>query len=366
MSIISLYISRNMLRFFAGVLFVFIFVVFMVQFSQIFTYAMQYGADMLWVLGTAAWLLPDIFALSIPIAFQIAILMTLTSMGQNGEIMALRAAGFSFREIARPILAAAILLCALMLWLTGWVSPRGRLRVYEAKEDIAAKITKVNIEPKTFISLGDWDLFAENVDKKTNVLEGVHLSRKNDASALSTKVNAADGKIDVGGAGINLVLNKGQLQRLDARAERKIITAEFRRYNIYIPLSQKTASKRVLRAAELTTPQLLAALRGGKIKAQDAKTYRPEPAYRVSMSLAVLAFFVLGCPAAFVTTKKAGRGAAMLFSIVFIFAYFGLLTVGDVLGRQLGAGAAAFCAPLLPAALGLCGGWYWWRKKLSD
>jgi LPS export ABC transporter permease LptF len=354
-----------MLRFFAGVLFVFIFVVFMVQFSQIFTYAMQYGADMLWVLGTAAHLLPDIFALSIPIAFQIAIIMTLTAMGQSGEIMALRAAGFSFSEIARPILAAGVLLCALMLWLTGWVSPRGRLRVYKAKEDVAAKITKVNIEPKTFISLGDWDLFAENVDKKNNVLEGVYLSRKNDANALSTKVNAAQGKVDIGRSGINIILDKGQLQRLDARAERKIITAEFNRYNIYMPLSQRTAAKHTFKAAELTTPQLFAALAGGGLKDEYIKTYRPEPAYRISMSLAVLAFFILGCPAAFVTTKKAGRGAAMLFSIVSIFTYFGLLTVGDILGRQLSS-VAAYCAPLLPAALGLCGGWYWWRKKLSD
>jgi lipopolysaccharide export LptBFGC system permease protein LptF len=291
--------------------------------------------------------------------------MTLTSMGQNGEIMALRAAGFSFREIARPILAAAVLLCALMLWLTGWVSPRGRLRVFEAKEDIAAKITKVNIEPRTFISLGDWDLFAESIDKKNNFLEGVHLSRKNDAAALSTKVNAAEGKINVGRSGINIVLDKGQLQRLDARAERKIITAEFGRYNLYIPFSQRAAAKRVFKAAELTTRQIFAALRAGKLRADEAKTYRTEPAYRVSMSLAALVFFALGCPAAFVTTKKAGRGAAMLFSIVFIFAYFGLLTVGDIMGRQL-SGAAAFCAPLLPVALGLCGGRYWWRKKLSD
>jgi len=364
MPIVFRYITKNMLQFLLGVLFVFLFVVFMVQFSQIFTYAMQYGADMLWVLGTAMYLLPDILVLSIPIAFQIAILMTLTSMGSTGEIMALRAAGFSFGEIAKPILIMAIILFALMIWLTGWVSPHGRRRVQDAKEDIAAKITKVNIEPKTFISIGDWDLFAETVDKKTNTLGSVHLARRNDQNAFSTKVNAAHGKINIGRAGITLMLNKGQMQRLDARAERRIITAEFGTYTIYIPLSQKSASTRVPKGAELTTPQIIAALRSGEVPEGVAKTYRSEPAYRISLSLAVLVFFMLGCPAAFVTTKKAGRGAAMLFSIVFIFGYFGLLTLGDITGRMFA--FTAWFAPLLPALLGAVCGRYLWRKKLSD
>ena len=364
MPIVFRYITKTMLQFLLGVLFIFLFVVFMVQFSQIFTYAMQYGADMLWVLGTSMYLLPDILVLSIPIAFQIAILMTLTTMGQTGEIMALRAAGFSFGEIARPILIMALILCALMVWLTGWVSPQGRRHVQNAKADIAAKINKINIEPKTFISIGDWDLFAESVDKKTNTLGAVHLSRRNDERAFSTKINAARGKIDMGRAGFTITLYQGQMQRLDAKAERRIITAEFGSYTIFIPLTQKITSDRVPKGAELTTPQIFAALRSGSLAEKDAKTYRGEPAYRLSMSFAVLVFFLLGCPVAFITNKKAGRGAAMLFSIVFIFGYLGLLSLGDILGRQFA--FAAFFAPLLPAALGAFLGRYLWRKKLSD
>lgn len=185
--IIFRYITKNLLTFFIGVLFIFVFVVFMAQFSKIFTYAMTYGADMLWVLSTMVYMLPDILVLSVPMAFQIAILMTLTSMSQTGEIMALRAAGFSFIEIARPILIIAVVLSGMMIYLNGWLSPQGRHKVEEAKKDIASKISKVNIEPKTFIDMGDWDMFAEDVNKKQKTLSQVHLSRKNDETALSTK-----------------------------------------------------------------------------------------------------------------------------------------------------------------------------------
>jgi len=362
--IIFRYILRNFLQFFCGVLFVFVFVIFMAQFSRIFTYAVNYGADMFWVMSMTVYLLPDILALSLPMAFQIGLLMTLTAMSQSGEIMALRAAGFSFGEIARPLLFVALALVCFMFYLTGWLNPQSRNYLEESKDDIANKISKISIEPKTFINIGDWDLFAEAVDKKNNTLGGVHLSRRNDTTAFSTKINAAQGKINIGRAGITMTLYRGQMQRLDARAERRIITAEFATYAIFIPLSQKTASARVPKGAELTSPQIITALRSGNLPEADAKTYRSEPAYRVSLSLAALIFFLLGCPVAFITDKKAGRGAAMLFSIVFIFGYFGLLTLGDILGRQF-AFSAAF-APLLPAFVGAAFGAWLWRKKLSD
>ena len=123
--IIFRYISKNLLVFFLGVLFVFVFVVFMGQFSKIFTYAMTFGADMLWVFNTMLYMLPDILVLSIPMAFQIAILMTLTNMSQTGEIMALRAAGLSFKEISRPIFITAVLVSGLMFFFNRLFKPFG-------------------------------------------------------------------------------------------------------------------------------------------------------------------------------------------------------------------------------------------------
>ena len=336
------------------------------QITRIFTHAATYGADMLWVAATSMYLMPDILVLSIPMAFQIAIVMTLTSMSGSGEIMALRSAGFSFREIARPIFAAAIILCVVMIWLTGWVSPRSRHHVENAMDDIASRITKVNIEPRTFINLGDWDIFAETADKKTNTLGSVHLARKNDKTALSTKINAAKGKINIGRAGIDLTLSSGQMQRIDSQESRKIITAEFDTYTVFIPLTQKTGSARKLKEGELTTPQIFAAIRQGGLSDSALADFKVEPGYRVAMSLAVLIYFILSCPVAFITDKKASRATAMIFSIVFIFAYLGLLILGRVLLKSSPVDILAYGGPLLPVPIGLICGAYLWKNKLSD
>ena len=355
-----------MLRFFFGVLFVFVFVIFMGQVTRVFTHAANYGADMLWVASATIYLLPDILVLSIPMAFQIALVMTLTAMSGSGEIMALRSAGFSFSEIARPIFIIAVILCALMLWLTGWVSPQGRHRLENAMSDITTKITKVNIEPKTFINLGDWEIFADTVDKKNNTLGSVHLARKNDKTALSTKINAANGKIDIGPAGINLLLSSGQMQRIDSQLTRKIIIAEFDTYNVYIPLSQRTGGPRTLKEAERTTPQIIAAIKSGDLNPKELVDHKVEPGYRLALSLAVLIYFILSCPVAFVQDKKAGRAGAMIFSIVFIFAYLGLMIIGRVMLKSSPHDILAYGGPLLPVIIGLICGRILWKKKLSD
>ena len=346
----------------------FVFVVFMGQFSQIFTYAMNYGADILWVFSTMLYMIPDIMVLSVPMAFQISILMTLTSMSQTGEIMALRAAGFSFGEIAKPILIFSVFLVGVMIALNGWLSPLGRHKVEQSKEDIASKISKVNIEPKTFINLGDWDLFAEDVNKKTKIVYQVHLSRKNDDTAFSTKVNAATGKVDVDTKGISLTLFNGQMQRVYSLDSRKIITSEFKKYSVYIPLSQKVSEKRRIKAAELTTPQLIQAVKRGEeaIGTKQWVEYRPAITYRISMALCPLIFFLLSCPVAFVTTKKAGRSAAMVYSLAFIFMYFGLITVGNSIAEKVSFTPLVYGAPFLPVLAGCLAGIYFWRKRLSE
>ncbi len=365
-SIVFRYIFKNILVFFTGVVFVIVFVVFMVQFTQIFTYAMNYGADMLWVMQMMLYLLPDILTLSIPIAVQISILMVLTNMSQQGEVMALRAAGFSFFEIAKPLFVFSLILTFILIYFSGWLSPQGRHKVESAREDIASKISRINIKPKTFIDIGDWDLFAENVNDKGRILEQVHLSKKNDDSALSTKINASFGKVTMNSQAITLILNKGQMQRLDAKDPRKIITAQFMIYKIAIPLVQQSTKDRRLKSNELTTPQIIEALKDKNLSAKKRADYQPEIMFRLTLSISPLIFFLLSCPFSFVITKKAGRAGAMVASLGFIFGYFGLLYLGSSLSEKTTNPILAFNIPLLPVLVGLIVGLYLWRKKLSN
>ena len=74
LSIFTKYIAKNLLTLFAGVLGILTFVIFMNHFIRILNMAMNYGASWGWVFSSLLNLVPDVFCLSAPMAFQIAIL----------------------------------------------------------------------------------------------------------------------------------------------------------------------------------------------------------------------------------------------------------------------------------------------------
>ena len=362
MSIISKYISKNFLTMFSGILFVLVFVIFMGQFSRIFSYAMQYGANVFWVMSMVVYLIPDILVLSLPISFQIALLMVLTNLSKTGEIIALRAAGLSFKEITRPIFFIAVFITFIIIFLNGFLSPISLRTLEGQKDELSSRISQISLEPRTFINLGDWELYTENADSSRRNFTQVHLSKKND-NALSTKINATKGKIETENNGIKIILSRGQMQRLEEDND-KIITAEFDRFHFFIPLTQKT-TKKELKPLEQTTPQLLKAIYTGKLKKEYLNEYQSQPGTRLSWALAPLIFFFLTCPVAFIKGKSANRAAAMGFSLVFILGYFGLLTVLRDMSEKSTNITLALLLPLVTPLLGFIVGKILWDKRLK-
>lgn len=350
---------------FVGILFVLVFVIFMVQFSRIFSYAMQYGANIFWVMGMVVYLLPDILVLSLPISFQIALLMILTNLSKTGEILALRAAGLSFKEITKPIFYISIFLTILMISLNGFFSPIALKNLAEQKKEISSKISKISLEPRTFINLGDWELYAEDADAKRRNFTHIHLTRKNDDTALNTKINASQGKVVTEDNSIKIFLTKGQMQRLEQEENNnKIITAEFDKLNIYIPLSQKSDSKE-LRPIEQTSLQLLAALYDGTANKEKIGEYQSQPGMRLAWALSPLIFFFLTCPVSFIKGKNTNRAGAMVWSLIYIAGYFGLLTVLRDMAEKLTVLPAALLLPLSIPLIGYIIGKILWNKRLK-
>lgn len=364
MSIIGKYISKNFLTMFIGVLFVLVFVIFMGQFSKVFSYAMRYGANMFWVMSMIVYLIPDILVLGLPISFQIALLMTLTNLSKTGEILAMRSAGLSFKEITRPIYIMAIFLTLVIIILNGFLSPMSLRNLDRQKDELSSKISKISLEPRTFIDLGDWELYAEEADKHRRNFTQIHLTRKNDNTALNTKINAANGTITTESAGVKILLNKGQMQRLDGTEDNKIITAEFKKFNFFIPLIQKTR-ERPLKPAEQTTPQLFSNLLKGNYTESDLGDLKSQPGTRLSWAFAPLIFFFLTCPVAFIKGKSANRATAMVMSLLFISIYFGLLTILRNVSVKTPNIWAALFLPLLTPLLGFVIGKILWQKRLK-
>ncbi|MBR2864784.1 MAG: LptF/LptG family permease [Elusimicrobiaceae bacterium] len=360
-AIFTRYIAKTLLTFFVGVVGILMFVIFMNHFIRIMDMAMTYGTSWVWIVSSLFNVLPNVFTLAAPMAFQIAILLTLTSMSEQGEMIALRAAGFSFKEIIRPMLFCAIVLTIILFFFGNWVAPRSYQKVLNLRSEARGKITKVTLEPKTFLNLGEWDLYLENLEEKSNIAKQIHLIRKNDKDALSTKVNASEGKILLSDHAIGLQLKNGQMQRIDAKDPTAIIAANFDQYTMSIALTRdKERSKKV---GEFTTTKIFRLIKKGRLTPEDVAEYRTEVSTRNVMAFAPLILLLVSCPLGFSLGKRSNKGWGMLFSVIIIFSFYLLMTLGLSLGKKIG--LLAYPAPWLPIFVGAAAAWYLWKKRLN-
>src|SRR5438128_816370 len=103
-------LPRNFLRLFGPTfllcLTIFTGVLLMNQFLRLFNLAVMKGISPFWIAGCFLRLLPFICSLALPMAFVVALLLTLAQLSDGGEVMALRASGFSFLEMTWPFLAS--------------------------------------------------------------------------------------------------------------------------------------------------------------------------------------------------------------------------------------------------------------------
>src|SRR5258708_20011601 len=86
------------------------------QFLRLFNLAVLKGISPLWILSCFARLLPYFLSLALPMAFLVALLLTLGQLSESGEIMALRSSGFSFAEILWPYFAMPVLFTAVLFF----------------------------------------------------------------------------------------------------------------------------------------------------------------------------------------------------------------------------------------------------------
>ena len=359
--IFTRYIAKNLLTLFAGILGILIFVIFMNHFIRVMNMAMTYGASWGWVVSSLLNLVPDVFSLSAPMAFQIAVLLTLTGMSEQGELIALRAAGFSFKEIVRPLLFCAIVLSVVLVLIGNWVTPRSYQRVLNLRSEARSKITKVNLEPKTFINLGDWELYVDSLDPETNEAKQIHLIKNDDEGSLATKVNAASGKIILTDTAIGLQLTDGQMQRVEKKNPSAFIAANFARYLMNISLFKQ--NYRSLRVGEMTTTKLWRNIRTKVLEPQLINEYHTEISMRNVMAFSPIILLFVSCPIAFSLGKRTSKGWGMLLSVVIIFSFYLLMTMGVSIGKKYA--LLSYPAPWLPVVVGLAVGFYLWKKRLN-
>jgi lipopolysaccharide export system permease protein len=148
MPILPRYMLRQFAPIFGAGLALFLGVLLMNQFLRLFTLAVMKGLPLWWILSCFARLLPSFAGLAVPMAFLVGAMVSLGSLGDSGETMALRAAGFSYHEIVRPFLWLAIALSLLLLAVNHKLGPEGFHSFRKRTTEAAQKMAKIDLRMK--------------------------------------------------------------------------------------------------------------------------------------------------------------------------------------------------------------------------
>lgn len=361
MPILPRYVLRQFLPIFGACVALFLGVLMMNQFLRLFSLAMMKGIPVWWILACFARLLPSFAALAVPMSFLVAAMVVLGQLTDSGEIMALRASGFSYPEITRPLLWVSIALSALLLVVNHKLGPEGFHSFKKRTTEAAQKVARVELRPRSFTEIGPWRLYARGSDAKTGALEGVYLVKPGQSSGM--RVNAEKGKLtSEPDRGITLELLDGQIQLPNNEPER-FTSGRFERYSVFVPVTAAALTPRDPDMQELNTFRL-------REKSSDPQTprdrrleYRVEAAVRTVGALSPFVFFWVGVPLG-MGMKKRARGADFAASLAVMFVFYGLLVVGVSLGRRHEAFSSL--APWLGNVAGLAAGVWLTRKAAAQ
>ncbi|NQZ13503.1 MAG: LptF/LptG family permease [Alphaproteobacteria bacterium] len=189
--------------------------------------------------STAFWLLtlmalPRFFEVILPIATMIGCLFVYNRLASDSEVVVMRAAGFSPILLAKPALRVAILVSALMLFITMWLAPVTLSNMQHMRQVIKAQYSALLLREGVFNQLGDdLTVYVHNKNKE-GALEGIIVHDSRDNLPEPVTILAKKGMIVLSDEGQQVLVYDGSRQ--DVSGETGTLNRlDFDRYSIDLP-----------------------------------------------------------------------------------------------------------------------------------
>lgn len=134
------------------------------------------GAPPLTVVRLLLFLLPSIFALTIPMATLMGILAGLSRMSSDSEVLALRTLGVHHQRLYKPVLVFSLLTWLASSLFSMYLAPEASFQFHKIQNQVFLSKGVNQIKPRTFYTdLPSYVLYFEDVDRKTGEWEHVFL-----------------------------------------------------------------------------------------------------------------------------------------------------------------------------------------------
>jgi len=114
--------------------------------------------------------------LALPLSTMLASLMTMGSMGENNELLAMKAAGMSVQRIIKPVVGIAAIVSLTAFYISNNILPAANLHIHSLMSDIRHKRSEIKIPTGIFYNgLVDYSIRIDRQNTNTNMMYNVIL-----------------------------------------------------------------------------------------------------------------------------------------------------------------------------------------------
>jgi LPS export ABC transporter permease LptF/LPS export ABC transporter permease LptG len=332
--ILTRYILREVLThaFLGGVLFTF--VLFMKELGPLLELAVRNSTSSSAVVEIFLLMLPNMFTVTIPMAVLVGILLGLSRLAADSEITAMRASGVGVWRFVGIVAIVATVAWGGGLLNTLYFAPKASAQLLKIEDGLKNTQATYEIQPRVFYEdLKNVVLYVADVRAGTGAARWHQVFLADLTDPVSPKITTAED------ATVASTDNQTLVMRLRNGTQHQTASDKPDEYNVStfaqtdLPLETTTAPDPHLGHSDAPVVAMSNRDLLDRARRPDGRWFLIELHRRYAYPSACLVLMLVGVPLG-ISSKRGGKSAGFVLTILLVFIYYFLSNIGVALARQ--------------------------------
>jgi LPS export ABC transporter permease LptG/LPS export ABC transporter permease LptF len=332
----------------------FTFILFMPRLPQILEMVVRNSSTAGSVAEVFLFTLPNLFWVTIPMSVLVGILLGLSRLAADSEIIAMRASGLGIGYFLRVASIVAISGAALGIVNSLWIAPRANQAILDMQQSLAASQASYQIQPRVFYEdFHNAVLYVQDVRSGTGAANWKQIFMADVSDPNSPRITTAASATVANDSPLEL------LMRLRNGEQHEAAPGHPDQYNVStftttdLPLTLSPQNDIHLGRMDTAVYAIPTSALLQRIHQPDNKRFLIELNNRFAYPAACLVLMLVGVPLG-VVSRRGGKSSGFVFTLLLVVLYYVLSYTGVALARQdkLPATLAVWLANILFAAVG--------------
>ena len=200
--------------------------------------------------------LPRFFEVIIPFGLATSVLFTLNKMSVDSELAILKATGYSFWQICKPIMVISAIVTVFLIFATTWLAPSSLSKMQMLRQIVKTQFSTLLFREGVFTDIGDGLTVYIRAKASNGELKGLVIQDERNLEKGAITIFAKRGVLAATDEGQEVVVFEGARHERDPDTE-ALKRLDFARYTIKLPEERGPARSRWREPDERTFTELL-------------------------------------------------------------------------------------------------------------